>query len=75
MRIHRTDLFALIALAWQAVIVWLICAGITGDVSNLLASLLGVPWNAYSTEKILLTVALLELPLLAFAVYWFRKEL
>jgi hypothetical protein len=74
MPIHRTDLFALIALAWQPIVVLLLLCGIAGDVDDILARFCGIPWNKHVVAKFLLTILLLEMPLPVFAAYWFRRR-
>lgn len=72
MPIHRTDLFAIIAIAWQGLVALLICGGIHGILYDILSRGFGIPWNSQLLMKFLLGIALLETPLLGFAVYWFR---
>ena len=74
MPIHRTDLFAIVAVAWQPIVVLSLMAWSNGILYDLLARYCGIPWSSYVEAKFLLGVFLHEVPLLIFAVYWFRRK-
>jgi hypothetical protein len=65
---------AIVAVAWQAVVILLVMSGANGILYDMLARYFGIPWNAYTFVKFWLGVLLMECPLLLLGAWWDQRR-